>query len=289
MRRKATAIAAPATLLGRIEAAGASLRPSECAVARFVLAHPHRVVSMSFPEIAAAASVSQPTVARFCHALGFAGFREFKLRLAQSLAGGVPYVHRDVAPNDSMADAGGKVFDRAIAALTTARNHLDAAALQRAVRCLARARQIEFYGAGNSGIVAMDAQHKFFRLGVPASAYNDPHVHIMAAALLGKQDVVVAISGSGRSADLLKSVKMARASGATVIAITAGASPLVALADVALLAEPSEDLEVYAPMTSRLVHLTLLDALAVGVALERGPALAGRLKHAKAAVGEWLV
>ncbi|MBL8520314.1 MAG: SIS domain-containing protein [Betaproteobacteria bacterium] len=285
--------AATPALLDRIAAHLPQLRPSEQAVARMVVARPQEVVHLTFPDIAAAAGVSQPTVARFCKAMGFAGFREFKLRLAQALAQspetGVPFVHRDVAAGDSMAEAAAKVFERAIAALATARQSIDAAALQRAVGLLAAARKVEFYGAGNSGIVALDAQHKFFRLGAPTAAYSDAHVQAMSASLLGRGDAVVAISGSGRSADLLKGVEIARASGASVIALTAAGSPLAQRAHVVLATEASEDLQMYAPMTSRLVHLTLLDALAIGVALRRGPALAVRLKRAKAAVTALMV
>jgi RpiR family transcriptional regulator, carbohydrate utilization regulator len=274
------------TLLDRIESLVDSLRPSEQAVARFVLRHPNLVISLSFPEIAARAGVSQPTVARFCVAAGFSGYRDFKLRLAQSLAKGIPFVHRDVAPQDSMAEVGAKVFDRGIAALMTVRNHLDPAAMERATKALAKARRIEFYGLGNSGIVAMDAQHKFFRLGVPTVAYSDPHVHSMAASLLAKGDVVVAISGSGQTRELIRSVEIARDAGAETIAITASGSPLAKLAGMAIYADVPEDLDVYAPMTSRLVHLAMIDALSVGVALARGPELGARLKRAKQVISE---
>jgi len=277
---------AQATMLERIAARIDELRPSEQAVAKFVLRHPNLVINLSFPEIAAKSGVSQPTVARFCVAAGFSGYRDFKLRLAQSLAHGVPYVHHDVGMHDSMADIGAKVFDRGIAALVSVRNHLDPAALERATRLLADARRIEFYGQGNSGIVALDAQHKFFRLGVPAVAYSDPHIHAMAASLLGKQDVLVAISGTGRSRELIQSVEIARNAGAAVIAITASGSPLAKLATVALYADVVEDLDVYAPMTSRMVHLVLLDVLSVGVAVARGPELAKRLKRAKDAIAD---
>ncbi|MCY7388899.1 MAG: SIS domain-containing protein [Burkholderiales bacterium] len=270
-----------ATLLDRVESLLDSLRPSEQSVARFVLRHPNLVISLSFPEIAARTGVSQPTVARFCTAVGFSGFRDFKLRLAQSLANGVPFVHQDVGLLDSMADIGAKVFDRGISALVTARNHLDPEALQRATHLLVAARRIEFYGQGNSGIVAMDAQHKFFRLGVPTAAYSDPHVHAMSASLLGKGDVVVAISGTGRTRELIRSVQIARDGGAAVIAITASGSPLANLANVALLVDAPEDLDVYAPMISRMVHLVMIDTMAVGVAVAGGPALAVRLKRAK--------
>jgi RpiR family carbohydrate utilization transcriptional regulator len=283
----AAAAALPAaSLLDRVQAMLDRLRPSEQAVARYVLRHPHHVISLSFPAIAARAGVSQPTVARFCVAAGFSGYRDFKLRLAQSLAHGVPYVHHDVSANDSMADVGAKVFDRAIAAFTSVRNHLDPAALERASTLLAAAQRVEFYGSGNSGIVAMDAQHKFFRLGAPAVAYIDPHVYSMAASLLTTADVVIAISGSGRNSDIVRSVEIARESRAGVIAITASGSPLARIADVVLFADVPEDLDVYAPTTSRLVQLALIDVLSVGVALKRGPALLGKLKRAKQAVAE---
>ena len=276
----------PSALLDRIQVGLDNLRPSEQRVARFVLRHPNLVINLSFPEIAARTGVSQPTVARFCTAAGFAGYRDFKLRLAQSLANGVPFVHRDVNASDSMAEVGAKVFDRAIAALMTVRNHLDPAALHRATHLLANARRIEFYGAGNSGIVAMDAQHKFFRLGAPAVAYCDPHVHAMAASLLASGDAVVAISGSGSTIDLLHSVEIARRTGADVVAITSSDSPLAKLASVTLFADVPEDLDVYAPMTSRLVHLAIIDVLSVGVAVTRGPALGARLKRAKSVISE---
>ena len=278
--------AASTALLDRVEALIDTLRPSEQMVGRFVLRHPNLVISLSFPDIAAKCGVSQPTVARFCVAAGFTGYRDFKLRLAQSLANGVPFVHHDVGMQDSMADVGAKVFDRGIAALVSVRNHLDPEALTRATKLLAEASRIEFYGLGNSGIVAMDAQHKFFRLGVPAVAYSDPHIHAMAASLLGKQHVVVAISGTGRTRELIRSVAIARDAGAAVIAITASGSPLAKLATVALCADVREDLDVYAPMTSRILHLVLIDVLSVGVAIARGPALAKKLKRAKEVIAD---
>ena len=278
--------ASPGGLLDRIEALLDGMRPSEQLVGRFILRHPNLVISLSFPEIASRTGVSQPTIARFCVAAGFTGYRDFKLRLAQSLANGVPFVHHDVGMQDSMADVGAKVFDRGIAALVTVRNHLDPAAMERATQLLASAKRIEFYGLGNSGIVAMDAQHKFFRLGAPAVAYSDPHVHAMSASLLGKGDVVVAISGSGRTRELIRSVEIARDAGAAVIAITASGSPLARLAHIALYADVPEDLDVYAPMTSRMVHLVMIDALSVGVAVARGPALAKRLKRAKEVIAD---
>ena len=268
-------------LLARIAASLAELRKSERAVAEWVLARPSEVLQLSIAELAQRVGVSQPTVARFAAALGFSGYKEFKLRLAQSLASGVPFVHQDVGPDDALELVAPKVFDRTVGALINLRNHLDAAQLARAVRILARARRIECYGVGNSGIVALDAQHKLFRFGVPAVAYTDTHTMAMAATVLRRGDAVIAISASGRTTDMLGSVEIALESGAEVIAITAGGSPLARLASVALYADVPEDPDIYAPMISRLAHLAILDVLCVGLALALGPALVKRLERAK--------
>ncbi len=273
-------------LLTQIEAARERLSKAEHRVADYVLGHADGIMNLSIAALAGAVGVSQPTVARFCLALGFTGFKEFKLRLVQSLAGGVPFVHRDVGAGDPASALVAKVLDRTIAALMRVRNELDAAALDEAIHLLANARKIEFYGLGNSGITAADAQHKFFRLGAPTVAYSDPHIHGMAATLLQPGDVVVAISNTGRTRDLLRSVEYARQAGADVVGITANSSPLARLSTVALCADVEEDPDVYSPMTSRIAHLAIIDVLAVGVALSRGPGLLARLEKAKQSLRE---
>jgi len=150
-----------------------------------------------------------------------------------------------------------------------------------AIALLADARRIEFYGAGGSGIAALDVQHKFFKLGVPSVAYSDPHTYTTSAALLGAGDVVVAISNTGRTRDILDAVKSALDGGAKVIAITHGNSPLARMASVGLFANVDEDTDIFSPMTSRVSHLAIGDILAVGVALARGPQFAERLAEAK--------
>lgn len=268
-------------LLARIEGSMPELRKSERAVAEFVLEHANEVLSISIAELAYRVGVSQPTVARFVNALGFSGFKDFKLRLAQSLATGVPYVHRDVGPDDSLDEVAPKVFNRTIGALMSVRNQLDPARLERAVELVTRAGRMEFYGVGNSGIVADDAQHKFFRFGIPAVAYRDPHTQGMAATLLEPGDVVVAISASGRTPELVHACELAREVGAEVIAITASGSPLARAASVVLAADVPEDPDVYAPMTSRIAHLAIIDVLSVSVALASGPELIKRLERTK--------
>ncbi len=272
---------APDALVSRITAVRLSLRPSEQRVASYILGQPNRVAHMAIAELAEVVGVTDPTIARFAQALGFTGYKAFKVALAKSLATGVPYVHTDVSPQDSCADVIAKVFDRSIATLISMRNQVDPKIFERAADALTRARKIEFYGVGNSGVVAMDAQHKFFLLGVHTVAYNDPHWQVQSAALLTGEDVVVAISRTGRTRDMIQTCEIAQRAGATVIAITERASQLAKLADIALAIDVEEDPEVYSPMVGRLSQLTLIDALSVAVALKRGPELQETLRRAK--------
>ncbi|KWZ45067.1 transcriptional regulator [Burkholderia savannae] len=271
-------------MLPRIEKIRAQLRPSERKLADFVLAAPREVLDLSMIELAARAGASQPTIARFCQALGCSGFREFKIRLAQSVAPGVASVYRDVEPDERAPGIIGKVFDRTIGALIEVRNSLSATSVADAIELLTRASRIEFYGAGGSGIAAQDIQHKFFRLGVPSVAYSDPHTFSMSAALLGANDVVVAISNTGRTRDIVDAARAARACGAKVISITHSHSPLAQLSTVSLASNVAEETDVFSPMTSRMSHLAIGDILAVGVALRRGPELVDRLGRAKEAI-----
>ncbi|MFX1671313.1 MurR/RpiR family transcriptional regulator [Paraburkholderia sp. A2WS-5] len=272
-------------LLSQVKAIHEQLRPSERKLADYIVEAPRELLDLSMTEVAQRAGVSQPTIARFCHALGFSGFREFKIRLAQAVAADLPTempaVYRDVSPDEPVSGVAAKVLDRTIGALVQVRNNLSTDALGAAIDLLAKASRIEFYGAGGSGIAAQDMQHKFFRLGMPSVAYSDPHTFLMSAALLGPGDVVVAISNTGRTRDVVDAAQTALDRGAKVIAITHGTSPLARLASVGLHANVDEDTDVFSPMTSRTSHLAIGDILAVGVALQRGPALAEKLANAK--------
>ncbi|MFN8899115.1 MAG: MurR/RpiR family transcriptional regulator [Pseudomonadota bacterium] len=267
-------------MLDRIRASIPALPPAEQRVARLLLADPRGFATQPVAELAGRAQVSKPTVVRFCRSVGYDGLADFKLKLAGSVNEGVPFVHRAVDEDDKTADIVVKVVDNAVAALLRYRNAAAAPAMERAIDALVAAgragRRIEFYGVGNSGIVAQDAQHKFFRLGVHAQAVSDGHVQVMSATMLQPGDAAVVISNSGRSRDLLDVADIARRKGATLVAVTASGSPLALLARhagaVLLAADHPEDADRYSPMVSRLLHLMIVDILTTGVALKLGSA-----------------
>ncbi len=265
-------------MLERILAAMPALPPAEQRVAKLVLADARSFASLPVGELSLRAHVSKPTVVRFCRSVGYDGLADFKLKLAGSVNEGVPFVHRSVDEDDKPADLIVKVIDNAVSALLKYRNAAAGHAIERAIVALAKTcrekGRVEFYGVGNSGIVAQDAQHKFFRLGVNASACSDGHVQVMSATMLQPGDCAVIISNSGRSRDLLDVAEIAQRKGAAVIVITASGSPLARLAQqpgqVLLAADHPEDFDRYSPMVSRLLHLMIIDILTTGVALRLG-------------------
>ena len=267
-------------MLDRIRASLPALPPAEQRVAKLVLADPRSFASLPVTELAERSHVSKPTVVRFCRSVGYDGLTDFKRKLAGSVNEGVPFVHRAVDEDDKAGDIVVKVIDNAVSALLRYRNDAANHAFERAISALAEAgatgKRIEFYGVGNSGIVALDAEHKFFRLGVTAVACSDAHVQVMSATMLKPGDCLVIFSNSGRSRDLLDAAEIARKKGATLIVVTASGSPLALMGQgsgqgsanqILLAVDHPEDYDRYSPMVSRLLHLVVIDILTTAVAL----------------------
>lgn len=260
----------PTDLRERIRAARPSLSPAERQVADWVLRQPGTVLSLPVAAIAREAGVSQPTVIRFCRSMGCHGLSDFKLRLAQGNM--APEAVRGASATRVATPSGTRVLQNTIDALTALQDRFDPHTLDAAVALVDAAHRIDLYGFGSSGVVAADAQMKFFRYGIPANAYSDPYLVSMSLNVLQAGDVVIAISKSGALPELQTAVERVRELGVHVIAVTAPGSPLAALADVVLPAGV-DDAVADRSMVARLLHLALLDALVLEVALRKGSAI----------------
>jgi len=261
-------------MLERIKASLPSLAPAEQRVGKLCLSDPRLFANLPVSELADRAHVSKPTVVRFCRSVGYDGLSDFKLKLAGTVNEGVPFIHRSVDADDKTSDIMVKVIDNTVAAFLKYRNEASSIALEKAVLALVDSyragRRIQFFGVGNSGIVAQDAQHKFFRLGINTTAFSDGHMQVMSASILGPGDCVVVISNSGRTRDLMDACDIARKNGATTIVITTSGSPLASAGHIHLSADHPEGFDKYSPMVSRLLHLMIIDILATCVALRIG-------------------
>ncbi len=268
-------------LLKSIADARPKLRKSEQKVADYVLANPNDVIHMRIVDLASEASVSEPTVVRFCRALNYDGFQDFKLTLAQGVASNPNFEQFSLNSKDTVTEFQQKIFDSMIGNLINIREQLDSNTLEEAIAVLANASRVEFYGFGASAPVCTDAQHKFHRLKVSAASYSDPHMQTISAVTLREGDVVVAISQTGRTKDLLHTVKLVKDTGATVISLCPGNTPLAELATIPIHIDVEEDKDLSTLMSSRVMHLVVIDVLAVGVAMKLGPGLLDHLKTIK--------
>lgn len=257
------------------------LSRQEAAVAEAILECPDAVLQLSVSVLAEKAGVSQPTVIRFCRSVGCEGFTDLKLKLAQSLAPGLPYVSADVDAADPPEQYGTKIFDAAIRALTAARQELQPTRVEEAVQALNKAGRILIVGLGGSAAIAQDAAHKLSRFPLPCQAVSDPLLARMLMVGMSPRDVLLAISNTGRTTGVLELVALAREQGIPVIALTAPESLLAQSATVALEIQPAEDAEVFTPMASRLVQLAMIDVLSTGLALLQGEAALEHLAHVK--------
>lgn len=260
------------TLLEVIHSSRDALRASEKAVADLILSDPVAAMDFNMAGLADAAGVSEPTVMRFCSAVGFDGFRSFKIKLAQTVALGLPVTMSAIKESDTTSDVTEKVFDHTISSLDRARRNLDIETLDRAVALLSGASEIIFVGAGASGIVAQDAQQKFPLFGAPCQAPLDYHQQFIAASMSTPTTVLVAISNTGKTQTTLRVAEAAKAAGGKVISITGGEGPLSDVADMEIRVRTFEDTDYYTPTVSRLAALVVVDIVATATAMRRGKA-----------------
>jgi RpiR family carbohydrate utilization transcriptional regulator len=268
-------------MLNRIEQRLPDLSRAEQRVARWVLSHPRQAATAKLASVASACDTSEPTVIRFCRHIGLDGFREFTIRLTEALSRPAVYVHRDVSADDTTSDAVAKVMDASIRALIDVRAGATAMPFEAAVKFMAEATQLLFVGLGASGQVAGDACNKYFRLGIPCIALTDAPTILQSAAIDNTNRVWLITSHSGHSDELALAANTARSNGANVVVFTDPTSGLAQTADLVFPCYVAEDASIYTPMSSRLAHLALLDALQVSLALAMGAAAVDQLRRSK--------
>ena len=269
----------------RMRSAMESLKPSERVIAEFILKDPERVVQMSISELARDVGVGESTVMRFCRALAYKGYQEFKLRLAQDLVEPVEYIHEKIRFSDGAEQLAQKIFQTNRAAVENTQKSLDPEMIEVAAKALAGARRIDLYGVGYSFFSALDAKLKFTRLGQIADAYGDAHLQMMAAASLTAQDVAIGISHSGSTKDVVDALSAARKAGATTVAVTNfSPSPITKVADVVLLTAAPETPLGGEVLTSRIAQLCVIDVLSVAVAVTLGEVCLEQIRKTSEAV-----
>lgn len=279
-------------LLLRLRSLRGDLKPALARIADLILSDPAGVASMTIGDLAREADCSEASVVRFARQLGFRGYRDLRFRLheeavAAATAGEDHSNDGDIDPSDDIATMTGKIAAADSRAVHDTVRGLDLEALTRVADAVAPARRIVLFGVGASGLAATDEQQKLARLGLPAVVHTEAHNGLPAVALLDSDDVLIAFSHSGRTAELLDATRIAREAGVRVVAVTGAAgSPLAKTADDVLLTAAVESELRSGATASRIAQLTVVDCIFVAVAT-RVPDL-GReaLRRTRAAVDD---
>jgi DNA-binding MurR/RpiR family transcriptional regulator len=266
--------------IGKIRAAYHGLSPKLQSIAAYILEHPRDIIHLSISQLAEETFCSEATIFRLCKLIGFAGYQDLKIALASDVTEKpMQNLHEEVSLDDDMMTVAHKVFQSNLVGITDTLHVLDPDLLEQAVQLLNGAQHIEFYGNGGSGLIAMDAYHKFMRTGLDCIAHTDSHFQVMSAGLLKENSVVVGISHSGSNKDILEAVRIAKNAGAKTIAITSyQKSPLSQIVDITLYTATRETCFRTEAMSSRLAQLCLIDTLYMGVSLLREEETVSNLK-----------
>lgn len=251
----------------RTRAAMGNLRDSEKKVIEFIEQNKEEIIHLSITEVAERSETSESSVVRLCKRLGYKGFQDLKINIAKEVVAPEKQINGVIEKNDDVITIKKKVFQSNIQTLYDSMEVCRDDEIQRAVDIISKARLIEFYGTGGSGSVALDAQHKFLKLGIKTFAYDDSVLQAMSASVLSETDVVIGISHTGSNTDVLAAMRLAKEAGAKLICITnSSKSPITKISDIILQTASKETLFRTDAISTRIAQLTIIDILVAAVA-----------------------
>jgi RpiR family transcriptional regulator, carbohydrate utilization regulator len=258
----------PGSVAEQVRARLESLAPSEARVGKVLLDRGAGIIRLSVSEVASLASTGIGTVVRACQSLGFKGFQDAKIALAEDLT---PLAENDpehINPTDTPAHVLTKLAAGGSDALRRAPASVDPDHLHHAVTLITTAHHVLLLGVGTSDPLARDAAYRLLGIGIPAEAPGDVHTQHVRARQLTDHDVAIAVSHTGSTRETVDAARAARDAGAPVIAVTSFAlTPLTELSTAVLVAGGRETRYRVEAMTSRLAHHLILDTLYVSLVL----------------------
>jgi RpiR family carbohydrate utilization transcriptional regulator len=268
--------------LTRIDSVLDQLSQSEKKVADYILARPEEIIHLAIAELAERSGSSDSSIIRFCKRIGYKGYQDLKINIAKDVMRPETQIQEGIELNDNVPSIKKKIYESSIQALYDTLEVLQDDELEKAVDAIFRARVIEIYGTGASGSIALDAQHKFLKIGIKSLAYTDVFMQSMSASLLNTEDVVLAISHSGTNLDIIHAAELAKAQGATVITLTNfSKSPITKVADINLYTAAPETMFRTDAMASRIAQLMIIDTIYTAVALKNPKKASESLFHTR--------
>lgn len=242
-----------------IESCYPSLSKSERKVADYILAERGDIIYETLLEISKKINVGEATILRFVRKIGFSGFKDLKLQIAKDDKPVNETYHENYIDS---------IESNMINTIINTKNVLDTKQLSLAIELIQNSNKLLFYGVGASGLAANEAQSRFIRMGKIGVSVTDNQFQFMYSLVCNKDDVIIALSLSGYTKDIIESLKVAKAQMTKIIAITNYAlSPIAQIADCVLLTAGKENLLDGGSLISKISQLYIIDLLCTGYAL----------------------
>lgn len=243
---------------------------SERHIAVFIATHRDRIGDFTVAGLAKDTNSSEITISRFCKKLGYSGLKELKIALLIELSAGEKGAYQHILAEDSTTLLAQKLFQNIIEGLQDTLQLIDYEAVDRACDLLLQARHIACFGFGNSATVCRDMETRYIRLGLSVKACADPHMQVTQATLMNASDIILVVSHSGASKELIESVKVGKQQGAKIILLTSRLqTPLAKLADVCLRGMGREVTFTTEAGASRFIHAALAEVLYVRMSMKQ--------------------
>ena len=236
------------------------LSKQEKKVADFFMSTSKSDIPLYITDVAKISNTSEATIVRFAKKLGFNGYQQLKIAIAQD--DNYRPINQNITLGDSAYDIFSKVCDDLYCSLEKTKSTLNPIALQTCCDKILSADKILVIGLGNSAAIAIDAAHKMLKLGLNAVSYTDNHMQTIAVSHTNEKSIVIGISHSGRSKDIIQALQIAKDNGATTVAITnISKTPLYKVSDIILRTLSDETNYRILGLTSRITQLVIVDAI----------------------------
>ncbi len=257
----------------------AEMGKSEKKVADWLFSHSGEIFSLSITDLAEKCESSEATIVRFSRRLGFSGYGDLKLSLAQEVDKKIisPYI----TSSDTCYEIFEKLCNDTYLSLERTKKLLVSENMANAVKTIANAKKVVLVGLGSSATFAAETANKFLRAGYNAVSYGDTHMQIIAVSQLSDGDVLIGVSQSGSSKDIVECLKLAKSKGVTTICVTGKEkSPITRQSDIIIITDTEEVRHGYLGLNSHISRTLIMDALCVGIAYTGEDRIAGISKNA---------
>ena len=258
------------SLLKRIIEMTDDMGAAEVRIANYVSSQPELVMHMSMAALSKECQVSDPTIMRFCKRMGYDGYQDFKINLAQTLVPSAPFEYEQITANDSIENIVRKTCRNSLNAIQRAQEDLNPQQIADAGQLLADADWTGIYASGISEITSIDAEHKFQRLGLRCAAVIGRKKQWMHAEKARPGEVALIFSQSGATKQMVEIAMAAKAGGTRVVSVTAAGSPLSHQSDITVAVRPYEHTELMTPLASRLNHHLVVNMMVTWIAVAKG-------------------